>query len=315
MSGARVVLAGGSGFLGALLADDMPGRDFEVVVLTRQAGSQDGRIRRVQWDGRSVGEWAGFLDGAQAVVNLAGRSVNCRFTPGNVRDINESRVNSVRAIGEAIRSVGRPPKVWVQAGGVSVYGERGDIVSDETSPAGEGFLADTCRLWEGAFNESQTPTTRRVLLRIGLVLSSSGGAFPRLAAITKWGLGGRAGSGRQYISWIHARDMTRVSRFAIENDAASGVFNACAPNPVTNGEFMRELRHALCRPWTPPVPEWAVGLGARVMGTEPRLALAGCRCAPKRLLENGFTFDFPNLPAAFGEIFHSTAPMERDAVG
>ncbi len=303
MSTRRVILAGGSGFLGSPLAADLLDAGFEVVVLTRKSAPDGGRLRHIEWDGRTAGAWAGVLDGALAVVNLAGRNINCRFTPENVREINESRVNSVRAVAEAIRCCAQPPRVWVQAAGQAIYGERGDFACDESTPPGEGFLADTCRLWEGAFNESAAPGTRRVLLRIGLVLSADGGALPPLAAITRWCLGGRAGSGRQYISWSHAADMTRIFRFAIEHEEASGAFNACAPNAVINAEFMRELRRALRRPWSPPVPALAVRLGARLMGTEPHLALTGCRCVPTRLLEAGFSFQFPALPAALSEIF------------
>jgi len=299
----KVILAGGSGFLGTALAESLAAKGVEVIILSRNPSPRQGPARQVAWDGRSLGPWAEHFNGASAVVNLTGRSVNCRHTPENVREINDSRVDSVRVVAEAIRRCAQPPAVFVQASGQSIYGERGEQWCEESEPPGEGFLADTSRKWEGAFEQSPSPSTRRVLLRIGFVLSAGGGALPKLASLAKWGLGGQAGSGRQYISWIHLADMVRVFLLAIEHAEAKGVFNACAPNPVTNADFMRELRRALHRPWSPPVPEWAVRLGALLMGTDPRLALSGCRCSPRRLLEHGFTFGFTNVRAALGDIY------------
>jgi hypothetical protein len=263
------------------------------------------QVREVQWDGQSLGPWAEEFDGAVGVVNLAGRSVNCRFTPGNLRDIVQSRVNSVLAIGEAIRRCARPPGVWVQAAGEAIYGDQGEDWRDEDAPAGEGFLVPTCLEWEGAFNKSPTPATRRVLLRIGFVLSAAGGALKPLLTLARLGLGGRAGSGRQYISWIHAEDICRVLLFCLNGKDVEGVFNVNSPNPSSNAQFMAQLRAALHRPWSPPVPVWAVRLGAWLMGTEPQLALSGVRCRPRRLLDKGFVFTYPDLAGAFGEITHA----------
>jgi len=302
MNNGRIILAGGSGLLGTLLARQAAARGWEVVVLTRHPSQSGGAIREVFWDGRSPGPWAGHFEGARAVVNLAGRNVNCRFTPENVREINESRVNSVRAVTEAIRRCARPPQVFVQAAGQAIYGDQGERWCDETTPPGEGFLVETCRLWENAFQEAASLNVRRVLLRIGFVLDREGGALKPLRALAKWGLGGQAGSGRQYISWIHSADMSRLFLFAIEHPEAQGVLNACAPNPVTNAQFMRALCRVLHRPWSPPVPAWAVRIGAWLMGTEPRLALTGCRCAPKRTAELGFDFAFRGVETALNDL-------------
>lgn len=305
MNKSRIVLAGGSGFLGTLLADQAAARGWEVIVLTRRPLPRGGGIRDILWDGHTLGPWAEQFEGARAVVNLAGRSVNCRFTQENVRDINESRVNSTRAVAEAIRQCAQPPPVFVQAAGQAIYGDRGALWCDESTPPGEGFLVPTCRLWENAFAETSTPGVRRVLLRIGFVLDQQGGALKPLAKLAKWGLGGRTGSGRQYISWIHAADMCRIFQFAIERPEVQGVCNACAPNPVTNAQFMRALRCALRRPWSPPVPTWAVHMGAWLMRTEPRLALTGCRCAPRRLLDSGFDFAFRDVDSAMQDVCQS----------
>ena len=183
------------------------------------------------------------------------------------------------------------------------YGDPKDTLCDENSPAGDDTLAGICQPWEDAFNSAPAPNTRRVLLRIGFVLGRDGGALPLLAGLTKCFLGGTVGNGGQFISWIHAGDLSRMFIEAIEREELAGTFNAVGPNPVTNREFMRELRRALHRPWSPPAPEWGVKIGSRLMGTEPSLALTGCRVAPKRILEAGFKFQFTELPGALENLF------------
>ena len=303
MNNKRVVLAGGNGFLGRALAKELLARDYEVVVLTRSPRERSDGAKEIVWDGKHIGEWIQFLDGAEAVINLAGRGINCRHTPENIHEIIESRVNSVNAVGAAIYHVTRPPRVWVQAGAIGFYGDPKDRMCDESSPAGKDTLAGICQPWEAAFNSAPAPRTRRMLLRIGFVLGRDGGALPVLAGLTKCFLGGTVGGGRQFINWIHIEDLSRMFIEAIERDELAGIFNSVSSNSVTNREFMRGLRRALHRPWSPPAPEWAVKLGARLMGTEPSLALTGCRVAPIRFLEAGFKFRFPELPGALENLF------------
>jgi hypothetical protein len=303
MNRKRVVLAGGSGFLGRALAAELLRRSYEVVVLTRTPRGRNDGVREVEWDGERIGEWIRFLDGAEAVVNLAGRNVNCRHTPENLNALAASRVNSVRAAAGGIYHITRPPRVWVQAGAVGFYGDQRDKVCDENSPAGNDGLASVCVQWEGAFHSAPAPKTRRVLLRIGMVLGRNGGALAVLGKLTRWFLGGAAGNGQQYVGWIHLTDLNRMFLEAIERDDLAGTFNATAPNPVNNAEFMRELRRALHRPWSPPAPVWAVRLGSWLMQTDPSLALTSCRCVPKRFLESGFQFQFPGLRAALQDIY------------
>ncbi len=303
MNKKRVVLAGGSGFLGRALAAELLKRDYDVVVLTRAPRERGDGVKEMEWDGEHVGEWIQFLEGAVAVVNLAGRSVNCRHTPENLREINESRVNSVSAVAAAIYHVTHPPRVWVQAGSLAFYGDTADHWCDENTPSGEGEATETCKLWENAFDNAPAPKTRRVLLRIGIVLGRDGGALSVLGKLARWFLGGAVGSGRQYISWIHLADMNRMFVEAIEREDLAGTFNATTPNPVTNAEFMSELRRALHRPWSPSAPEWAVRFGSMLMKTEPSLALTGRRCAPKRFLDSGFKFQFTELRAALKDIY------------
>jgi uncharacterized protein (TIGR01777 family) len=303
MNKKRVVLAGGSGFLGRALAKELLLRNCEVVVLTRSPRARNDGIKEIFWDGKNSGEWIGFLDGADAVVNLTGRNIKCRYTPENLRELTESRVNAVLAIAAAIGRVTRPPGVWVQAGAIGFYGDPKDRLCDENSPSGSDTLAGICQPWEATFNSVPAPKTRRVLLRIGFVLGRDSGALPVLAGLAQWFLGGTVGGGKQFISWIHVGDLSRMFIEAIERDELAGTFNAVGPNPVTNREFMRELRRVLHRPWSPPAPEWAVKLGSRLVGTEPSLALTGCRVAPKRFLEAGFKFQFPELSGALKNLF------------
>jgi uncharacterized protein (TIGR01777 family) len=219
-------------------------------------------------------------------------------------------VNSVQAIAQSIPHVNiphikQPPRTWVQASAVGFYGDTKDRLCDETSPVGTDALAGVCKQWEDAFNSVEVPDMRRVLLRIGFVLGRHGGALPVLEKLTRYYLGGSVGNGRQFISWIHLEDLTRMFVAAIEREDLSGTFNAVGASPVTNAEFMRELRHALHRPWSPPAPEFAVRLGAHFMKSEPSLALSSQCCAPVRFLEAGFEFNYSKLRPALENLCRS----------
>jgi len=303
MSAKRIVIAGGSGFIGTALAKEFAGRGYEVIVLTRRSRVRRDGVREVVWDGEHSGDWIPFLDGAEAVVNLTGRSINCPHTPENLRAIIASRVNSVNALAAALGQVKTPPRVWVQASAVGFYGDTKNNLCDENSPVGNDSLAGICRQWENAFNSAVAPKTRRVTLRIGFVLGRDGGALPVLARLTKLFLGGAVGNGRQFISWIHLADLVQMFVASIENENLAGTFNAVAPDAVTNAEFMRELRRALHRPWSPPAPVFAVKIGSRLMGSEASLALVSQCCAPKKFLTAGFEFQFSNLRAALENLY------------
>lgn len=298
MNRPRIVIAGGSGFIGSALAGEWHARNGDVVILTRSPRQRSDGILEAEWTGAHLGEWIKHLDGAHALVNLTGKNINCLHTPENLQALMDSRVNSVRALALAFEHVRVPPPVWVQAGAVGFYGNSGERICDEASPNGIDSLADICRQWEYAFNSTKMPKTRKVLLRIGVVLGRDGGALPVLAKLTKWFLGGSAGNGKQFMSWIHLHDLARIFDEAVRRDDLSGTFNAVAPHPARNKEFMRELRRTLHRPWSPPAPAWAVRRGAVLMKTDPSLALSGCRAIPKRLTAAGFQFEFPELGAA-----------------
>ncbi len=302
MNRTRIVLAGGSGFIGSALARECLAKFGEVVVLTRSPRPRDDGVREVEWNGTHLGEWIKVLDGAEAVINLTGKNINCRHTEENVRALAESRVNSVRAIAAALEHVKAPPSVWVQASAIGYYGNAKERICDEDSPNGSDALSDICRQWEYAFNSAPAPKTRKVLLRIGVVLGREGGALPVLVRLTKWFLGGSVSSGQQFISWIHLKDLMRMFDESLSRADLTGTFNAVGPNPARNYEFMRELRRVLHRPWSPPAPAWAVKMGSRLMKTEPSLALGSCRVIPKRFAEKGFSFQFPELNTALKDI-------------
>ena len=298
MSAKRIVIAGGSGFIGTALAHELVRRGHEVIVLTRRARRRGDGVREVVWDGEHAGDWIPFLDGAAALVNLTGRSINCRHTPENLREIIASRLHSLNSLAAALALVKTPPRVWVQASATGYYGDTNDQVADETFSAGGDTLADICQQWEAVLAAANVPTTRKVTLRIGFVLGRESGALPVLSKLTKCFLGGAVGNGRQYLSWIHLADLVQMFVAAIENEKLVGTFNAVAPNPVTNAEFMRELRRALDRPWSPPAPVFAVKFGSWLMGSEASLALVSQRCAPQRFLATGFPFQFVELAQA-----------------
>jgi uncharacterized protein (TIGR01777 family) len=305
----RIILAGGTGFIGQSLSPFLVSKNYDVVILTRGKSDHHGSIREAHWDGKTLGEWTQFVNGALGLVNLTGRSINTRHTPEHRREIIDSRVDSVRILGEAIGRCVQPPKIFVQIAGVGIYGDKGERICDETTAPGATpgrlghFVSEVCKKWEAAFDSVDLPNTRKVLLRLGVVLGRDGGFLEVLSRLTRWFLGGHVGSGKQYVSWIHIADLWQMVLQAIEQEQVMGVFNATAPNPVTNAELMRELRRALHRPWSPPVPEFAARIGSRLMGTEASLALVSQRCVPKRFLEKNFEFEFRSLREALANIY------------
>lgn len=302
VAGKRCVLAGGTGFLGTALAEHLIREDYDVIVLSRSPSSTSD-IRQIKWDGKTLGPWITALDGADAIVNLTGKSVICRYTPENQKEIVSSRLDPVKVLGEAIESCKRPPLAWVQCGSLAFYGDAGESICDEETPPGEGFSADTCIKWEHAFNSVDASGARKVFLRIGFVLGRGEGALGTLEWLTRFYLGGTVGNGRQYISWLGLDDLNRMFLWAIERPEIEGIFNATGPTPVTNAEFMLHLRYVLHRPWSPPVPVWAVNLGSKLMGIEPELALTGRRYIPKRFHEKGFEFRQTDLRETLKDAF------------
>lgn len=297
----HVVLPGGSGFLGRSLTERLTARGNRVTVLTRGRPTSGEGWEAVHWDGHSSGEWAQVLEGADAIVHLSGKRVDCRPTRRNLDQLISSRVDSVRAVGEAVRRCQAPPPVWVQLSSLAIFGDGGDQVIDErTPPSGQGpaQMVQVCLAWEAAFAEATAGVARTVLLRAGIGIGGSGDpATDRLASLVRRGLGGRAGSGRQWVSWVALDDFVEAMVRAIDDESMTGLYHVTSPNPVTNAEMMATYRELLGRRFGLPAPAPVTFLGALLLGSDPALALTGRRCLPARLLEEGFDFSVP----AFGE--------------
>ncbi len=303
-SGRHVVIAGGTGFLGQNAGRHLESLGYRITVLSRGrtfAGSVGGCV---QWDGRTLGDWVEHLRDAHAIVNLAGRSVDCIKTPDHCDEILRSRVESTRVLGHALESMGVEPDVWVQMSTAHIYGDPPNEVCDESSAFGYGLAPDVGRAWEDAFDRACPDATRRVVLRTSFVVDRRGGAMDRLGLLARLGLGGRVGSGKQGFSWLHARDMNRIIERALTESSMSGAYIASAPKPVSQAEFMRSLRQAIGMPIGLPAPAFMVRLGAPlVLRTDPELAMYGRYVVPKRLLDEGFEFEFDTIDAAFDDLF------------
>ncbi|MEU2876664.1 TIGR01777 family oxidoreductase [Streptomyces sp. NPDC007070] len=301
----KIVLPGGTGQVGTVLERALTAAGHEVVVLTRRPA----RPGQVRWDGRTAGPWTAEIDGCDAVVNLAGRSVSCRYTPANLREMMDSRVESTRVVGEAIAAAARPPRVWLQMSTATVYAHRFDAPNDERDgliggaepgvPDYWAFSVDIAKAWEREQERARTPHTRKVALRSAMVMSPDrGGVFDVLLRLTRLGLGGPVAGGAQYVSWIHDRDFVRAVRFLIDREDIAGPVNLAAPGPLPQRSLMRALRAAWGTPVGLPATGWMAGIGAFVLRSDTELLLKSRRVVPGRLLEAGFSFDHPQWPRA-----------------
>jgi uncharacterized protein (TIGR01777 family) len=303
----KIVITGGSGQVGTILARAFHSEGHEVVVLSRV--SHAARWSVIPWDGKTVGDWAAEIDGADVVINLAGRSVNCRYHARNRRKIMLSRVLSTRAVGHAIARASRPPHVWLQASTATIYAHRYDADNDEATgllggaepdaPETWRFSIAVAQAWERAFAEAATPATRKVALRSAMTMSPDpGGIFATLRNLVRCGLGGPVGDGRQFVSWIHEEDFIRAIRWLIERREIDGAVNLAAPHPLPYAEFMRALRVACRMPIGLPATRWMLEIGTWLLRTESELVLKSRRVVPGRLLGSGFEFRYPEWPEA-----------------
>lgn len=301
----KIVIAGGSGFLGRPLCAALVGDGHEVVVLTRtaQTPTPDG-TRGVTWDlERALSPWAAELDGAGAVINLAGEPIaGHRWSAAQKRRIEDSRVTATRRLASAITEAAEPPPVFISGSAVGFYGACGSEAVTEDTGAGHDFLAGVCRRWEGQAVAASSARTRVVCLRTGLVLAADGGALQPMLPPFRLGLGGRLGSGRQYWPWIHRVDWVNLVRFLIASPDAVGAVNATAPTPVTNAEFTAELGRALGRPTYIPVPRLALRIMLGEMADT--LLLSGQRATPVKAQQLGFAFTYPTLSLALDAVLH-----------
>jgi len=311
----KVLIPGGSGQVGTVLARAFHGDGHEVVVLSRRPRAAPWRV--VAWDGVHVDDWQRELDGCDVVINLAGRSVNCRYNPANRRQMVESRVLATRAVGRAIAAACSAPRAWLQASTATIYAHRFDAANNERTGiigGGEPDAPDTWRFsievaqaWERTFDEAITPRTRKVAMRSAMTMSPDrGGVFDTLLWLVRHGLGGRAGDGRQFVSWIHHVDFIRAVRWLIEHEQIDGIVNVASPNPLPQADFMRALRDACGVRFGLPAARWMLELGAVFMHTETELILKSRRVVPARLADAGFTFRFPEWPAAARDLCRRT---------
>lgn len=303
----KIVITGGSGFLGKSLSRHLSSNGYKVVIVSRHCPVKSGPWIHKNWDGINNGDWSNELEDAYAVVNLAGRSVDCRKTPRNCAEILDSRVNSVKALGKAFERLSSPPKVWIQMSTAHIYGDPPTELCTEDSPFGEGLAPIVGEAWEKAYKEHVPNSVRQVILRTSFVIGNSGGAFPKLKALAKYGLGGRAGNGKQGISWIHEKDMNELMQQCIEDNRYNGTYVATAPEPVSYAAFMKSLRNALRSSIGLPAPAWLIRLGAKfILRTDPELILLGRYCKSTRLEEEGFRFKFPNINEALKDLCSSS---------
>ncbi|MFC9131174.1 TIGR01777 family oxidoreductase [Streptomyces sp. NPDC057099] len=305
----KIVIPGGTGQVGTVLKRALSAAGHDVVVLSRRPA----RPGEVHWDGATPGPWTEEIDGSDVVVNLAGRSVSCRYTPANLRDMMDSRVDSARVVGEAIAKAARPPRVWLQMSTATVYAHRFDAPNDEATgviggaepdtPGYWSYSVDIAKAWEWEQEAADTPGTRKVALRAAMVMSPDrGGVFDVLLRLARLGLGGPVAGGAQYVSWIHDQDFVRAVEFLLARDDITGPVNLAAPTPLPQRAFMRALRTAWGMPVGLPAARWMAEAGAFVLRSDTELLLKSRRVVPGRLLEAGFGFDHPGWPEAADDL-------------
>ncbi len=293
----KVVIAGGTGFIGSYCAEKFNALEYDVIIISRQNG-------HVHWDDPAAITAA--LENAELLLNLAGRSVDCRYNEKNKREILTSRTETTKALGEAIQRCENPPPLWINAGTATIYRDSMDRpMTEKTGEIGSGFSVDVAKAWEAMFYSFTLPQTRRVVLRTTIALGNGGGAMKPFMLLTRFGLGGKQGDGRQMFSWIHVEDLYRIVRFVQDNPQIQGPVNVAAPDTVTNAQFMKTLRNKMHRTVGIPTPEPLLKIGAFFIRTEPELLLKSRYVVPEKLLENGFEFKYPTTDMAVDEIVNS----------
>ncbi len=316
MKNRKIIIAGGTGFIGQALAARW-GKDNQIIILSRQRtrahnnaygqkqlkAAEGYNVTYLHWDGRQLERhWADELEGSDLVVNLAGRSVNCRYTARNKREIFDSRTEATQAIGQAICEAVRPPKLWINAASATIYRYAEDRPQDEyTGEIGTGFSVEVCKRWESVFFAQRTPFTRKLALRTAITLGDGGVMVPYLRLL-KYGLGGRQGNGRQMYSWVHVEDLSRAIEWLFDKPELEGIYNIAAPEPVTNASFMAALRQSTNTRFGLPAPTWLLRLGSLLIGTETELLLKSRWVVPAKLEGTGFSFHYPKLPEALEEV-------------
>lgn len=299
----KIVLAGGNGYLGSVFANYYKDKAKEVVILSRTEKETEQNIRTVVWDGKNTGKWTAELVKADILINLCGKNVNCRYTEKNKAEIFASRLAPTELLGQVIAGLFEPPKLWINVTSATIYRHAEDHPQDEeTGEIGSGFSVEVCNAWEAAFYKYKTPHTRKIALRMGIVLGRADGVFPRLLNLVKLGIGGMQGNGNQYVSWIHELDAARSTEWLSDHPELEGAFNCTAPYTVKNAELMRIIRKIYGVPFGLPAPNWLLEAGAVIIGTETELILKSRWVVPQRLLTSGFVFQFEDAEKAVSDI-------------
>lgn len=289
----NILIAGGTGFIGSYLKTGFEKSGDRVSIVSRGENS-------ISWQKEAL---INALEQADVLINLAGKNINCRHNQANKMNILNSRIDTTLLLGEAIRNCKNPPELWINASASAIYEPNENNASTESSAVyGTGFLADVVRQWEKVFFDFKFPSTRQVTLRTSVVLGRHSGAFPSLLNITRFGLGGKAGNGRQIFSWIHIEDYYRIVKFIIQNSALSGPVNCTSPSPVTNAELMKTMRRHTGMPVGLPAPVFAVKIGAKLIGTESDLLLESSNLYPEVLVNSGFGFKFSTVGDAIDDL-------------
>lgn len=295
----KLIIAGGTGFLGTVLIEHLSTSFDEIVLLSRKQKLPKKQIRTVVWDAKTLGNWSKELDGADVIINMTGRSVDCRYTPSNKVEIMQSRVASTKVLGLAISQCENPPHTWLNSSTATIYKHSLDTLMDEKNGTiGQGFSVEVAKAWETTFFNSPTPTTRKVALRTSIVLGKKGGALQPIKTLTRLGLGGKQGSGNQKFSWIHEIDFAQSIAFILDHTSIHGPINLVAPIPSTNSALMKMMRKHLHIPFGLPTGKKLLEIGAALIGTETELILKSRNVIPKRLQEAGYTFAFNTLDTA-----------------
>ncbi len=299
----KIILAGGNGYIGKVLLNHYRAIAQEIIILSRTYRPEDGNVKTLIWDGNTPGEWVKAIEGAELLINLCGKNVNCRYTEKNKEEIFASRIIPTALLGRVIEKMEHPPMLWINITSATMYRHAEDRPQDEyNGEIGKGFSIEVCRKWEDTFFKASTPHTRKIALRMGIVLGLADGALPRLLNLVRLGLGGRQGNGQQYVSWVHEHDAANCTEWLLQHTELEGVLNCTAPQPIKNVAFMTCIREACNVRFGLPTPAWLLKIGAIVIGTETELILKSRWVVPKRLTDSGFTFLFPTTEQAIKNI-------------
>ena len=296
-----ILIAGGTGFLGQVLESYFTDKGYHVNILTRHPK----KTNHTYWNAKDLSDWTKVLEHTDILINLTGKSVNCRYTESNKKLIHDSRIDSTHALGLAINLCDAPPKVWLNMSTSTIYEDSYSKEMTETDgDIGDDFSMNIAKAWETAFNSITTPKTRKVILRTSIVLGQNGGAFIPLKKLAQFGLGGKQWHGKQKVSWIHEADFARSVHFLILNNY-EGTFNIVSPKPTTNMHLMKTLRNALKIPFGIPQPKWLLEFGAYLIGTETELVLKSRNVIPKKLIDKNFEFNYVRIEDAINTLIKS----------